>query len=209
MAYLGYEFVNFARHARAAHHRSRGQRQRPSVARRSPCAARPSRTPESPSSNLRENPTVTADADGRFEVILELVPGSNVIRLVARDPSPTATRSRRSGRWWSASAMRPRLRPPSPSPSPSLSPMRRSPDRFPRGSAPPGTTVRISLAPARRPHRRRASPCAMARDGVVALAPPNRACPARSTRGRRVRGVRRRARRSGRDLGRHREPGGR
>lgn len=37
-------------------------------------------------SNLRENPTVVADADGAFEVTVELVPGSNVIRLVARDP---------------------------------------------------------------------------------------------------------------------------
>jgi cytoskeletal protein RodZ len=37
-------------------------------------------------SNLRENPTVTADDEGVFEVTVELVPGSNVIRLQARDP---------------------------------------------------------------------------------------------------------------------------
>jgi cytoskeletal protein RodZ len=37
-------------------------------------------------SNLRENPTVRADADGNFEVTVELVPGSNVVRLMARDP---------------------------------------------------------------------------------------------------------------------------
>jgi cytoskeletal protein RodZ len=37
-------------------------------------------------SNLRENPTVRADADGNFEVTVELVPGSNVIKLMARDP---------------------------------------------------------------------------------------------------------------------------
>lgn len=37
-------------------------------------------------SNLAENPTVVADAAGRFEVTLELVPGSNVVRLTATDP---------------------------------------------------------------------------------------------------------------------------
>jgi cytoskeletal protein RodZ len=37
-------------------------------------------------SNLRENPTVRADANGRFEVTLALVPGSNVMRLTASDP---------------------------------------------------------------------------------------------------------------------------
>ncbi|HSK93075.1 MAG TPA: helix-turn-helix domain-containing protein, partial [Candidatus Angelobacter sp.] len=31
--------------------------------------------------NLRENPQVTADAEGRFEVVVGLVPGSNVVRL--------------------------------------------------------------------------------------------------------------------------------
>lgn len=36
--------------------------------------------------NLRENPEVTADADGRFEVVVPLVPGSNVVRLTANDP---------------------------------------------------------------------------------------------------------------------------
>ncbi|MGH2445761.1 MAG: RodZ domain-containing protein [Candidatus Limnocylindria bacterium] len=35
---------------------------------------------------LRENPTVDADADGSFEITVELVPGSNVLRLVAFDP---------------------------------------------------------------------------------------------------------------------------
>jgi cytoskeleton protein RodZ len=35
---------------------------------------------------LRENPTVTADADGNFTIVVGLVPGSNVIRLVALDP---------------------------------------------------------------------------------------------------------------------------
>ena len=36
--------------------------------------------------NLRENPQVTADAEGRFEVVVGLVPGSNVVRLTANDP---------------------------------------------------------------------------------------------------------------------------
>ncbi|HEX6139036.1 MAG TPA: RodZ domain-containing protein [Candidatus Limnocylindria bacterium] len=33
-----------------------------------------------------ENPTVTADAEGAFEVEVRLVPGSNVLRFTARDP---------------------------------------------------------------------------------------------------------------------------
>ncbi|HLY35176.1 MAG TPA: helix-turn-helix domain-containing protein, partial [Candidatus Limnocylindria bacterium] len=35
---------------------------------------------------LRENPVVTADAQGHFSVVVQLVPGSNVITLVANDP---------------------------------------------------------------------------------------------------------------------------
>jgi cytoskeletal protein RodZ len=35
---------------------------------------------------LTENPTVTADGEGHFEVTVRLVPGSNVIRLTADDP---------------------------------------------------------------------------------------------------------------------------
>ena len=35
---------------------------------------------------LRENPTVTADAEGDFTIVVGLVPGSNVITLVASDP---------------------------------------------------------------------------------------------------------------------------
>src|SRR3970040_975681 len=35
---------------------------------------------------LRENPTVTAAADGSFAVTIGLVPGANVITLVASDP---------------------------------------------------------------------------------------------------------------------------
>jgi cytoskeletal protein RodZ len=48
--------------------------------------------------NLRENPQVTADAEGVFEVQVGLVPGSNLVRLSARDPitqrdSPTVERT--------------------------------------------------------------------------------------------------------------------
>jgi hypothetical protein len=39
----------------------------------------------------RENPVVTADADGVFQVIVELVPGSNIVRLVAFDPTTGRT----------------------------------------------------------------------------------------------------------------------
>jgi cytoskeletal protein RodZ len=42
-------------------------------------------------SNLRENPTVQADAAGDFEVTVELVPGSNVVRLSAYDPQTDRT----------------------------------------------------------------------------------------------------------------------
>jgi hypothetical protein len=35
---------------------------------------------------LRENPSVTADSRGHFEILVALVPGSNVITLIATDP---------------------------------------------------------------------------------------------------------------------------
>ena len=38
-------------------------------------------------SNLPENPTVVADAEGKFEVVVGLLPGSNVMQLVASDPT--------------------------------------------------------------------------------------------------------------------------
>ena len=37
-------------------------------------------------SGLRHNPDVTADGEGRFTVVVQLVPGSNVITVVAHDP---------------------------------------------------------------------------------------------------------------------------
>ena len=39
----------------------------------------------------RENPVVTADADGVFEVVVDLVPGSNIVRLVAFDDTTGRT----------------------------------------------------------------------------------------------------------------------
>ena len=47
--------------------------------------------------NLRENPQATANAEGAFEVVVGLVPGSNVVRLTATDPvtnRDSATESR-------------------------------------------------------------------------------------------------------------------
>lgn len=85
VAYLGWEFVNFAR--------------TPELRILDP-AGNVSSYPETSMtvrgvtapnarvtvSNLRENPTVRADAEGVFSVTVQLVPGSNIIRLVARDP---------------------------------------------------------------------------------------------------------------------------
>ena len=85
VAYLGYGLVNFAR--------------TPELRITEP-AANVNRHPElsitirgvtAPNarvsiSNLTENPTVVADENGRFEVTVPLVPGSNVAKLVARDP---------------------------------------------------------------------------------------------------------------------------
>ena len=85
VAWLGWEFVNFARMPElrviepagdvAAHHDE-------SIMVRG--ITEPNATVSV--SGLRENPTVTADAEGNFEVTVGLVPGSNVIRLSAHDP---------------------------------------------------------------------------------------------------------------------------
>lgn len=86
IAWLGYEFVNFARTPELRIIEPAGN-----------VSAHPSLTITlrgitAPNarvaiSNLRENPTVTADADGAFEVTVELVHGSNVVRVVATDPA--------------------------------------------------------------------------------------------------------------------------
>jgi transcriptional regulator with XRE-family HTH domain len=84
-AYLGYEFVNFARTPELRITDPAGN------VNRHPTTSITIRGVTAPNAtitvgNLRENPTVEADADGDFEVTVELVPGSNVVRLVARDP---------------------------------------------------------------------------------------------------------------------------
>lgn len=85
IAYLGYEFVNFARTPELritdpAGNVNRHQELAITIRGITAPNARVS------VSNLTENPAVTADADGAFEVTVRLVPGSNVARLTARDP---------------------------------------------------------------------------------------------------------------------------
>jgi len=85
IAYLGYEFVNFARTPELRITDPAGN------VNRHPDLAITIRGITAPNarvsvSNLTENPTVTAAADGAFEVTVRLVPGSNVARLTARDP---------------------------------------------------------------------------------------------------------------------------
>ncbi len=85
IAYLGFEFVNFARTPELRIIQPAGnvsQHPERSITLRGLTAPNATVTV----SNMPENPTVTADADGNFEVTVELRPGSNVVRLVARDP---------------------------------------------------------------------------------------------------------------------------
>lgn len=85
IAYLGYEFVNFARTPELRIVDPAGNVSRhPSTTLTIRGVTAPNATITV--SNLRENPTVEAAEDGTFEVTVELVPGSNVVRLVARDP---------------------------------------------------------------------------------------------------------------------------
>jgi cytoskeletal protein RodZ len=85
VAYLGFEFVNFARTPELRIIQPAGnvnQHPERSITLRGLTAPNATVTV----SNMPENPTVTADADGNFEVTVELRPGSNVVRLMARDP---------------------------------------------------------------------------------------------------------------------------
>jgi cytoskeletal protein RodZ len=85
VAWLGFEFVNFARTPELRITEPAGN-----------VSAHPDETitvrgVTAPNavvtfSELPENPTVTADASGVFEVTVQLRPGSNVMRVVARDP---------------------------------------------------------------------------------------------------------------------------
>jgi cytoskeletal protein RodZ len=85
IAYLGFEFVNFARTPELRITQPAGnvnQHPERSITLRGTTAPNATVTV----SNLPENPSVQADARGNFEVTVELRPGSNVVVLVARDP---------------------------------------------------------------------------------------------------------------------------
>lgn len=85
IAYLGFEFVNFARTPELRITEPAGnvnQHPERSITLRGVTSPNATVTVE----NLPENPSVEADAEGDFEVTVDLRPGSNVVRLVARDP---------------------------------------------------------------------------------------------------------------------------
>lgn len=85
VAYLGFEFVNFARTPELRITDPAGNvsaHTELTITVRGVTAPNAVVTVE----NLPENPTVTADASGAFEVTVTLLPGSNVMRLTARDP---------------------------------------------------------------------------------------------------------------------------
>jgi cytoskeletal protein RodZ len=85
VAYIGWEFVNFARTPELRITDPPGP---VSGYTETTITVRGETAPNATVtvSNLRENPTVVADETGAFEITVELVPGSNVIELVARDP---------------------------------------------------------------------------------------------------------------------------
>jgi cytoskeletal protein RodZ len=85
VAYLGFEFVNFARTPELRIIEPAGNissHTEMTITVRGVTAPNASVTV----SNLTENPTVIADAAGEFVVTVELLPGSNVMRLIAEDP---------------------------------------------------------------------------------------------------------------------------
>jgi cytoskeletal protein RodZ len=86
VAWIGYEFVNFARTPELRITDPAGNLSAHpdlSITLRGTTAPNARVTV----TNLRVNPTTTADAEGSFEVTVELVPGSNVVKLQARDPA--------------------------------------------------------------------------------------------------------------------------
>jgi cytoskeletal protein RodZ len=84
-AYLGYEFVNFARTPELRITEPPGNvNQHPERSITIRGITEPNATVTV--SNLTENPSVQADESGAFEVTVELRPGSNIVRLQARDP---------------------------------------------------------------------------------------------------------------------------
>jgi cytoskeletal protein RodZ len=85
VAWLGYEFVNFARTPELRIIVPAGDvsaHTEPTITIRGVTAPDAVIT----ISGLPENPSTTADADGNFEMTVGLLPGSNEIHLVARDP---------------------------------------------------------------------------------------------------------------------------
>jgi cytoskeletal protein RodZ len=85
VAYLGYQFLNFARTPELRIIEPAGdvnQHPESSITLRGVTAPNATITV----SGLPENPSVRADATGAFEVTVELRPGSNVVQLQARDP---------------------------------------------------------------------------------------------------------------------------
>ncbi|HYI66673.1 MAG TPA: helix-turn-helix domain-containing protein [Candidatus Limnocylindrales bacterium] len=85
VAWLGYEFVNFARTPELRIIEPAGDvsaHTEPTITIRGITAP----DAEITVSGLPENPSTTADADGNFEMTVGLLPGSNEIHLVARDP---------------------------------------------------------------------------------------------------------------------------
>ena len=85
VAWLGYEFVNFARMPELQITEPIGD---VAAHTESTITVRGTTAPNAiiTVSGLPENPSATADADGRFEMTLSLLPGSNEIHLQARDP---------------------------------------------------------------------------------------------------------------------------
>lgn len=85
VAWLGYEFVNFARTPELRITDPAGD---VSAHTGSTITLRGMTAPNATVtvSGLPENPSTTADADGAFEIMVGLLPGSNEIHLVARDP---------------------------------------------------------------------------------------------------------------------------
>ena len=85
VVWLGYEFVNFARTPELRVTSPAGDvsaHTSDTITIRGVSAPNATITVD----GLRENPSVSADDEGSFEVTVTLVPGSNVIRLTANDP---------------------------------------------------------------------------------------------------------------------------
>ena len=85
VAWIGYQFVNFARTPELRIIEPAGDvsaHTEPSITIRGITVADATITV----SGLPENPSTTADADGNFEMTVGLLPGSNEIHLEARDP---------------------------------------------------------------------------------------------------------------------------